>query len=321
MVGAIGRRIRISFTVIPLVLLVLALSASMIGIKSALASTAATTDPPATPANVEVRENLVYREIDGQQLALDACLPKDDKTEHAAILVVHGGGWRNGNKETPQIRDVCELFAQEGFVALSIDYRLAPAHLYPAAIDDLDAAVRWLREPAQVASLRIDPTRIGAFGSSAGGNLVGLLGSRGEGPLTEGGRVSAVVSLSGPMVLTSAAMQFPGAQPQTAEVVLAYLGCPDIEHCPLGADASPITHVDATDPPYLLISSENENRVLPDQAKTMAAALDKVGVENKVILWPGSEHAIALFVHPEIREATLAFLHQHLDASTATPAA
>ncbi len=319
MAFTIGRWARKSFARVGGVLLVCAFVAGMIGIQPALAAPG--TDTSAIPANVEVRENLVYREIDGQQLALDACLPRDDKTAHAAVLVVHGGGWRHGNKGTDKVRGACELFAQEGFVALSVDYRLAPEHLYPAAIDDLDAAVRWLREPAQVASLRIDPARIGAFGSSAGGNLVGLLGSRGEGPLTEGARVSAVVSLSGPMVLTATALQFPGAEPQDAEIVLEYLGCPDIEHCPVAADASPITHVDATDPPYLLVSSKDERLVHPEQAETMAAALDKVGVENKVIIWPGSEHAIALFVHPEIRDATITFLHQHLDASLATPAA
>lgn len=300
-------------------LLVLALLASLVGAQTALAAPGS--DTFAVPVNVDVRENLVYRVVEGQQLAIDACLPKDDKSNHAAVLVVHGGGWRKGNKESANIREMCELLAQEGFVALSVDYRLAPEHLYPAAIADLEAAVRWMREPAQVASLGIDPARIGAVGSSAGGNLVGLLGSRGEGSLTEGARISAVVSLSGPMVLTADAMRFPGAKPQDAEVVLSYVGCADIADCPAAAEASPITHVDATDPPYLLVSSKGERLVHPEQAENMAAALDKVGVENKVILWPGSEHAIALFVHPEIRDATFAFLHEHLDASTATPAA
>jgi len=274
---------------------------------------------------IEVRENLVYREIDGQRLGMDACLPVIDasapKVSRAAVLMVHGGGWHGGDKAGPQWRAACEQFARQGFVALSANYRLAPEHVYPAAIDDLDAALRWLREPAQVTSLAIDPARIGAFGGSAGGNLVGLLGSRGEGPLSEGSRLAAVVSLSGPMVLTPDALAFDGAEMSDASVVLAYLGCRDLASCMVAADASPITHVDPTDPPYLLVNSDREQRVVQEQAESMGFALDAAGVENEVIIVPGSEHAMSLFARPEISTATIAFFHKHLDASPATPVA
>lgn len=303
----VGRRIWRWFPVICFMILIQPAGAS-------IPSPAAASSTATSAAGSRVREDLVYREIDGQELTLDACLPEDTSSPHAAVLLVHGGGWHGGDKADPQWRAACEQFAQEGFVALSANYRLAPEYVYPAAIDELMAAVRWLREPAQVASLGIDPDRIGTLGGSAGGNLAGLLGSRGAGSLTEGARLSAVVSLSGPMVLTSAALDFPGARAIDASAVLAYLGCTDIGTCTIAADASPVTHVDPTDPPFLLVSSRDERRVVPEQATTMGAALDKAGVENEVLIVPGNDHAMRLFPRPQVNAAVMAFLHEHLDA-------
>ena len=95
---------------------------------------------------------------------------------------MHGGSWRQGDKADPKWRSVCEWLASEGFVAFSVNYSLAPAHPFPDGIEDLRSAVRWLRQDRRRwPGTEYDPAQIGAFGGSAGGNLVALLGVEGSG--------------------------------------------------------------------------------------------------------------------------------------------
>ena len=91
---------------------------------------------------------------------------------HPGVLVVHGGAWAMGTRA--QLSGVAQILAKHGFTAVAISYRLAPTHKFPAQIEDCKAAVRWMRTEA--ADLKIDPTRIGGFGYSAGAHLVALLG-------------------------------------------------------------------------------------------------------------------------------------------------
>src|SRR6266702_5522499 len=128
-----------------------------------------------TAPNVSVRitQDIVYRTIDGEAVLLDAYVPTAKTVKLPAILLVHGGAWRGGDKSN-FTGDAMHL-AQLGYAAFSVNYRLAPMHPYPAAVDDVEAAVRWLRAPAQVKAYKLDPKRIGAIGSSAGGHLVGML--------------------------------------------------------------------------------------------------------------------------------------------------
>ena len=176
---------------------------------------------------------------------LDACEPlESDGAPRAAMLVIHGGSWTRGDKADEGYGRICRLLAAHGYVAFSLNYRLAPTDVFPAAIDDVTQAVRWLREPAQVDRFNLDPTRIAALGGSAGGNLAALLGTRGSGDLTVDARVAAVVELSGPTDLTVPTTEAFGP------VQLAYLGCIAGAPCPAAVEASPISHIDASDPPF-----------------------------------------------------------------------
>ena len=167
----------------------------------------------ATLPDIPVVEGIAYGGTPEQPLLLDACLPKRDEgapvqnaergaddagpvagpelqqpeePARAAIVVVHGGSWVPGNKADIAWRAVCQWFASAGYVAFSVNYRLAPASVFPAAIDDVQSAVGWLRGDEQITRFNIDPDRIGAFGGSAGGNLVALLGTLGSGDRTTG---------------------------------------------------------------------------------------------------------------------------------------
>jgi acetyl esterase/lipase len=241
---------------------------------------------PADAASaVRVKKDVVYRTVDGEPLKLDVYQPGSGGEKRPAVVLVHGGGWRSGDKSSfaPQ----ADQLARRGFAAFSVDYRLAPAHPYPAAVDDVEASVVWVRRHAK--DYGVDPASVGALGASAGGHLVGMLATDGEGSLKTGHRVAAAVSWSGPMDFAGFA---PVAGTRAGAAISSFLGCaPDA--CPgTYAAASPVTHVDKTDAPMLIVNSANE-LVPRSQADAMKAALDRAGVANQEIILPGTAHARA----------------------------
>ena len=135
---------------------------------------------------------------------------------------------------------------------MSINYRLAPEHVFPAQLDDARDAVSWLRDPAQVTRYNIEPDRIGVFGGSAGGNLAALLGVSGSGSLTEGTRVAAVADFSGPTDIRKPIETTDSYNQDFAVVQLQYVGCESYDGCGAAASASPVTQVDPTDPPFFV---------------------------------------------------------------------
>lgn len=254
----------------------------------------------ATYPDIPVVENVAYGRAAGQPLLLDVCLPEDTGGDpaaikpRAAIISVHGGSWARGDKAALAWRSVCQWFASEGFVGVSMNYRLVPASVYPAQISDVRAVVRWLREPEQVARYTLDPTLIGAFGGSAGGHLVSLLGTEGSGPLDVGSRVAAVAELSGPTDLTDRARRNGSIPPEFEPAVLDFLDCVSLADCPQARVASPVFQVDSTDPPFFIGHSSAE--FIPiEQAEVLATALRGAGVDTEFVTVDGSLHAIALF--------------------------
>lgn len=260
--------------------------------------------PPDAPGAVTVEHDIAWRTVDGIELTLDAYLPAEDGKGRPPVVLVHGGGWRMGDKAT-LARQGGQL-AELGYVAFSVGYRLAPDHLYPAAVEDVQAAVEWVRKPKQVKTYGVDPDRIGALGSSAGGHLVGMLATLGDGARNDGARIRAAVSWSGPMdfldVQSSERIRRSGA-------VATFLGCEPTECVDKAAEASPISQVDGSDAPILLVNSTLE-LVPAAQAESMAAALDDAGVAHQLVLIEGTKHARALA--PDVWDETVAFLERHL---------
>jgi acetyl esterase/lipase len=265
----------------------------------------------ATLPDIAVVADIPYGDDPAQQL--DACLPHREapasvdavgaahpadptgpelqdpaSPARAAIVVVHGGSWARGDKADIAWRAVCQWLASAGYVSFSINYRLAPDNVFPAAIEDVEAAVRWLREPEQVTRFDIDPGRIGAFGGSAGGNLVALLGTRGSGGLSADARVAAVVDLSGPIDLTGRA-----ANDDFIPVQRAYLGCASPDECAVSVDASPFYAIDATDPPFFVGHSTAEKIPL-EQSEMFVAELRAAGIAVEFVTVEGTLHSIAM---------------------------
>lgn len=126
--------------------------------------------PP--PPDVRVERDIVYRTAAGVDLRLDVYRPRQDTTGgRPAVVFIHGGGWRMGDKNQSRVRFV-EL-AERGYVVFSVNYRLSGQAVFPACVEDCKAAVRWVR--ANAAMYNVDTERIGLWGASAGAHLAVLM--------------------------------------------------------------------------------------------------------------------------------------------------
>jgi acetyl esterase/lipase len=273
---------------VPAFVAALALAGPLVG----TARTATPTPPGqggATPSvAVTVRAGIQYTVAAGQIQLLDAYLPQGTGP-FAAVILVHGGGWEHGDRSN--LAEEARYLAGNGFVAFSIDYRRANptgAHYnpYPAAVEDVQTAIRWVRSHA--ADYHVDPHRLGLLGSSAGAQLASLVGMLGKGPLDAGDRVRAVVSWSGPQDMAEVLQDGPL---RAQEAIKAFLDCQDATSCGSKlTEASPITYVDPSDPPLFFSNGTDELVPLP-QANEMDQALSAAGVQHKLVVVPGRLHA------------------------------
>ena len=255
--------------------------------------------PTRTDNGVRVWKNLRY--ADGGNAKVDVYRPAHTTRRIPGVVVVHGGAWKDGDKG--RMSSVSSWIARSGLVAYSVNYVLARDSRpgYPAQLRQLRSAVRWARRTSR--RFGLVRRRIGALGTSAGGHLVGLLATKGRGPLTKGPRVSAVATWSAPLDLA------PLLETRMATSINTLLGCLS-DPCPDRAvAASPITHVSADDSPLLLVNSRDE-LVPASQARRMADRLSAAGVLHRVQLLRGSAHAMG-YADRAI-ERTIGFLRRRL---------
>jgi acetyl esterase/lipase len=245
--------------------------------------------------DITIKKGVTFAHPDGVSLELDAYIPSGGSAG-PALLLIHGGGYRSGDRSewTGEAR---RLASEDGIVAVTVDYRLTPEFHFPAQLEDVQSAVRFLRENA--ADFHVDPTRIGALGGSAGGHLALLLATTGSGDLTKGTRIAVAASWSAPTDLET-------LQNGTS---LGLLGC-SFQACPdKWKEASPFDQVDESDAPMYLAVSTNE-RVPSDQDTRMASKCESLGVPVQLHLVPGSGHARAY--EDVVWDETLKFLEDHL---------
>lgn len=271
------------------------------------------------PRSIRTSRRLVYSTEGGRELFLDVTRPARPGP-HPVIVLLHGGGWRRGNRHhmTGGMRHLAGL----GYAAVAVDYRLAaaPRNTFPAAVADARCAVRWLRLNAAV--LDIDADRMAAMGFSAGGHLAAMLatahdveGLDARCPLrTVSPRVQAAVSFFAPFDLRPGEPVGPG----TERVIANFLGTRADADPARAALASPRTHVDRSDPPMLLVHGQRDETVYIDQARRMQRALEDAGVASTLVEVPRGAHGFGLFPprahHPVATCTTLAFLHAALSA-------
>ncbi|HYE99231.1 MAG TPA: alpha/beta hydrolase [Planctomycetota bacterium] len=256
-------------------------------------------------------KDVEYGKGGGEPLTLNLARPKADGPPRACVLLIHGGGWAAGRKEVhdAQIREL----ARRGYVSATIGYRLVPKAVFPAQIEDVKCAVRFLRAHAQTYGL--DPGRIGAVGYSAGAHLSMMLGVMGkdDGLEGEGGwadqpsQVQAVVAFFGPTDFVN--VDFPDA---SRRIVERFLGGRREEHPEIYRKASPITYVSAGDAPMLLIQGTKDALVPHDQAFRMAEAMTAAGVPGRVDLLIGAGHGWGAPEAQRTADLTFAFLAERL---------
>jgi acetyl esterase/lipase len=248
----------------------------------------------------------------GTALAMDLYQPPAGAARPAPVaLYVHGGGFALGDRRLrglgarlanhagallPQLRAVLN---ERGFVVASIDYRLPPASPWPAALQDAECAVRFLRAHAD--ALGIDPAQIGAWGSSSGGALVSLLGLAGPRAGFDHGqdadqssRVQAVVDMFGPADLTDLGDSTPFAR-TIARIALG-------RSAAVRRSASPLSHVGSGaaagagavggDPPFLILHGTDDRDVPPRHSRELARRLEAAGVPVTLVLVQGADHGL-----------------------------
>ncbi len=181
----------------------------------------------------------------GQELIADIYIPDKSKHTGAAAIFVHGGGWNAGERQSFLWH--AHRLSLHGYVACTVDYRLAPTAPFPAAVVDCQSAVKWLRDNADRFDIRGD--RIGAVGSSAGGHLAACLGVFGSEGDAVSAKVNCVVDIHGVHDFISATEHF-GEVKKSWE---AFIGGPLSEKRDLWTEASPALHVDGNSAPMLLV--------------------------------------------------------------------
>ncbi|GAB5404126.1 MAG: alpha/beta hydrolase fold domain-containing protein [Aureliella sp.] len=261
---------------------------------------------------------LTYAERDTGQLKLDLYLPpQDGKSGETApapcVVFVHGGGWKAGNKKTGAKR--AAWLTEHGFAVASIQYRLTDTAIWPAQIDDCYEAVRWLRKNA--AMYKIAPKRIGVWGTSAGGHLAALMGTRPfPGDESISSRVVAVCDWFGPSELMTMPPNNIGPD-RTAEQVAASNGAKllgkTVREAPeLAADASPLHHVSSGDGAFLIMHGQLDPAVPTGQSEKLHKALVQSEVQSTLEIIPDAGHGGKEFETPAVRKSVLEFFNLHL---------
>jgi acetyl esterase len=231
--------------------------------------------------------NILYAQPGGEPLYLDAYLPPG-RGPFPAVITIHGGGWSGGTKNW--MRGISLRLAEAGLAAFAIDYRVGPAHLFPAPVDDVRSAVDWVR--ANASTYHVDASHLSALGTSAGATLALLAGATGS-------EFKAVASWSGPTDLV--ALRFS----KDPEIILGLLNFVGTTNASALAQASPITYVHTPAPPTYLAHSTQE--FVPfSQATRMYDLLQGLGIPTHLLRVEGNHHGTELL--PWAMDPTIAFL-------------
>jgi len=276
-----------------------------------LSSAVAQPNPPKldVPATVAFEPDIEYTSAAGESLKLDLARPKGDSAPLPVVVCIHGGGFRAGNRYG--YRPLCVKLADHGYAALTISYRLAPKHQFPAAILDCKSAIRWVRQNAQ--KYNFDPNKIGVTGGSAGGHLAQFLGVTADvkefdPPGAGSTAVTCVVNVYGPSDFTKSY----GKSVDAAEVLPLWLGGNLTQERTKHIKASPLYWVTPNAAPTLCIHGTEDKYVAYEQAVWIVDKLKASGVEAELLTLEGAGHGFKGADAEKAEKATIAWFDKHL---------
>ncbi len=267
------------------------------------------------PPGVRWLRDLQYVPGGHQRQTLDLYLPAKASGLLPVIVWIHGGGWKEGNKDW---RRAVPL-VPKGYAVANINYRLSQHAVFPAQIEDCKAAIRWLRANAK--KYRLDPNHFGAWGPSAGGHLAALLGTTGGrkelertgGNHDQSSRVQCVVDWFGPTDLATMG----GCYDKPDSSVARLIGGPVQQNPQKAARASPLSYVTKDAAPFLIMHGDHDRVVPLAQSVKLAEALRRAGVEVTLQVYPGSGHGGRAFTSPASWRLIEDFFARHLCAGRA----
>jgi pectinesterase len=252
--------------------------------------------PVSRSPRIREEMGIVYCTAGNRNLYMDAFYPKTNQLPKAAILIIHGGGWRSGDRS--QHHPLAQRLAALGYVCFTPEYRLSTEALYPAAVYDLKSALRWMRANAK--AYKIDTNRIAVVGFSAGGQLAALIGTTNGNPKFEGNRcnletpglVRAVVDIDGTLSFVHPESG-EGDDSRSISAATYWFGYAKKEKPELWKEASPLTHAGKNTPPTLFINSSVSR--MHAGREDYIEALSKHNIYSEVHTFPNSPHSFVLF--------------------------
>lgn len=240
---------------------------------------------------INIKEDVVYSTLGKRELKVDIYYPETNGDQlKPAVLLIHGGGWVSGSKENQ--RPMAKRLAQEGFVAITVEYRLSREAPYPAAVIDIKAALDWIKRNA--AEYDLDKNKVALLGASAGAQLATLVG------VTPGisiyrvydckisDEVQAIVNIDG-------IVSFIHPEAEESEIAGLWLGGLELENPANWKEASPLEYVNKNTPPTIFINSAQPR--FHAGRDDMIKILDSSGIYSEVHTIPHTPHSFWL-VHP-----------------------
>lgn len=247
-------------------------------------------------AQTKVEKNVVVGMYSGLALVMDVHYP--EKPNGYGIVHIPGSGWRRPlGWNAPllsesQVNIYVKPLVEHGYTVFSLNHRATPRFQFPAPLEDVQRAVRFIRFHAT--EYEIDPDRIGAAGGSSGGHLVSLLGlMEGEGDAGDSDPVNRVSAKVQTVVARAAPADLATAESRPTRVAL--LGAfapkdPGSQESRRYREVSPVSYVSKDDPPFLLLHGEADQIVPFAQAKLFHEKLNAAGVKNRLLPIPGAGH-------------------------------
>jgi acetyl esterase/lipase len=247
--------------------------------------------------SVKEKRNITYCTIGKRKLLLDVFYPSaKTKNKRAAIMIIHGGGWRSGNRT--QHYPLAQRLADLGYVCFTPEYRLSTEALYPAAVYDLKSALRWIHANAK--KFDIDTNKIATLGFSAGGELAAFLGvtvgnkkfEGGECNLKSSSSVNAIIDLDGTLSFVHP-QSGEGDDSKKTSAATYWFGYSKKENPKLWEEASPLNYVGKNTPPIIFINSSVDR--MHAGRNDFIKVLDENHIYSEVKTFSDAPHSFPLF--------------------------